>query len=120
MAIVDGSMRLVKHPDAIEQIAKPRSLKPMGTPFDFIHRAGPWFTLKYRPVPFRKLAVKAGVVGDHDSSIGNEGVDGLANDLMARHHFVADAVQPYRVFRDRFCRLIQRTEGLDHRQDLAA
>ena len=103
----------MKHPDAVEQIAEPRSLKSVGAPFDLVHRASPGFVGKYGPIPFGKFAVKGSIMGNDDCGIRDKRADGIAIDFMAGGHFVGDAVQLDGFFGDRSGGLVERTKGIE-------
>jgi hypothetical protein len=36
MTVVDGPMRFVKHPDAVQKVSEPQSLKPVDAPFTLV------------------------------------------------------------------------------------
>src|SRR4029079_6333379 len=93
--------------------------KSVGSPFDLVHRAGPRLSCKYRPIPFGKFAVEGCIMGDDNCCIGSKSRYGIAINFMAGGHFVGNAVELDRLFRDRSAGFVERTKAVENGLDRA-
>ena len=118
-AVVDGAVGLVEEPDTVQQVAQLRAGEAIGAPVDLGRAAAPGHLFEDRPVALSEHAVEAGIMGDDDDRVGDEGRDHVGIDALPGDHVVGDTGHGRRLGRDRRRWLIARRKDVPDAHDAA-